>query len=33
LGVDTENRNQAQGLYESVGFCKKVANLAYTKLV
>jgi mycothiol synthase len=31
LGVDTGNVNQAQSLYESVGFRKVFANLAYTK--
>jgi mycothiol synthase len=31
LGVDTENPNQAQTLYESVGFQKVYANLSYVK--
>lgn len=33
LGVDTENVNLAQGLYESVGFQRVYANLAYVKEV
>jgi mycothiol synthase len=31
LGVDTENVNLAVGLYESVGFRRVYANLAYVK--
>ncbi|MBF2074770.1 MAG: GNAT family N-acetyltransferase [Synechococcales cyanobacterium C42_A2020_086] len=31
LGVDTENPNNAQTLYESVGFRKRHANLSYAK--
>jgi mycothiol synthase len=31
LGVDTENPNSAQNLYESVGFQKLYANLTYCK--
>jgi mycothiol synthase len=31
LGVDTENVNLAQGLYESVGFQRVFANLSYVK--
>jgi mycothiol synthase len=33
LGVDTGNINQAQTLYESVGFRRAFANLAYSKVV
>jgi mycothiol synthase len=33
LGVDTQNINQAQTLYESVGFERAYANLAYAKWV
>jgi mycothiol synthase len=33
LGVDTENSNQAQSLYESVGFRKKYAKLSYAKRI
>jgi mycothiol synthase len=33
LGVDTDNVNQAQSLYESVGFRKAHANLAYSKAI
>ena len=33
LGVDIENLNQAQSLYESVGFRQKYANLSYAKQI
>ncbi|MBD3882271.1 GNAT family N-acetyltransferase [Phormidium tenue FACHB-886] len=32
LGVDTENPNQAQSLYQSAGFYRKHASLSYAKL-